>query len=312
MVEDGIYKIVKHIKIVDPDIVALQEVDTPDILKNITKRLGGSWAAHSGSAIYSDVGILTKHKILNNGQIETLRNVTASPFDQIRFNTNKTDVNRNSAISTSILLDSGLTVSFWTLHLDYRSYGPDAANNKLVTSKDTIIFGEDNQTPECRVGEVSEVLNHEIFQKSLNEADTNPVILCGDFNAPSHLDWIEENKELHGGWAIEWPTSKLLTEQANLTDSYRKIHPDPIKEPGNSWSTVQKFYGPEWGYTIPLQQDRVDYVFYRGARLEPTNSFLYAGTEEITPIPNQFQNDYPSDHYAIVTDFAIKPSGDGS
>jgi endonuclease/exonuclease/phosphatase family metal-dependent hydrolase len=62
-VEDGIHKIAKHIKLVDPDIVALQEVDRPEILRNITKRLGGSWTAHFGSAIYSDVGILTKHKV---------------------------------------------------------------------------------------------------------------------------------------------------------------------------------------------------------------------------------------------------------
>ena len=62
-VDNGLYKIAKHIKLVDPDIVALQEVDTPLVLKILTKRLGGTWVAHSGSGVYSDVGILTKHKV---------------------------------------------------------------------------------------------------------------------------------------------------------------------------------------------------------------------------------------------------------
>ena len=80
-----------------------------------------------------------------------MRKYIASPFDQMRFNTNKTNVNRNSAISTSILLDNGLIISFWALHLDYRSMGPDAANNRMVTSKDQIMVGEDNGTPDCKL-----------------------------------------------------------------------------------------------------------------------------------------------------------------
>jgi hypothetical protein len=80
-----------------------------------------------------------------------MRKYIASPFDQIRFKTNKINVTRNSAISTSILLDNGLIVNFWTLHLDYKSMGPDAANNRMVTSKDQIMFGEDNGTPNCKL-----------------------------------------------------------------------------------------------------------------------------------------------------------------
>ncbi|VDK80431.1 unnamed protein product [Anisakis simplex] len=30
------------------------------------------------------------------------------------------------------------------------------------------------------------------FREALRHADAEPVVVCGDFNAPSHLDWINE------------------------------------------------------------------------------------------------------------------------
>lgn len=83
-----------------------------------------------------------------------------------------------------------------------------------------------------RTGEVREVVDHEVFQQAMNGAEEVPVILCGDFNAPSHQDWVEENKGDHGGWVVEWPATKVLTDEVNMIDSYRRIHPDPVKQPG--------------------------------------------------------------------------------
>uniref|UniRef100_A0A914D8Y7 Endonuclease/exonuclease/phosphatase domain-containing protein n=1 Tax=Acrobeloides nanus TaxID=290746 RepID=A0A914D8Y7_9BILA len=94
-------------------------------------------------------------------------------------------------------------------------------------------------------------------------------------------------------------------ENAKMTDSFREIHPDIITEPGYTWSTVQKFSSEGWNWTIPEPQDRIDFIFYRSSKLKPTNSFIYAGLEPLTPIPNHKNNDYPSDHYAVVTDFDI-------
>lgn len=71
-----------------------------------------------------------------------------------------------------------------------------------------------------------------------------PLLLVGDFNTPSHQDWIEETKlnfkiflnqkislrQSHYGRVIEWPTTKILTE-AGFTDTFRALN-DPIEEPG--------------------------------------------------------------------------------
>ena len=75
---------------------------------------------------------------------------------------------------------------------------------------------------------------------------------------------------------------------------------------GYTWSTVQKSSGPEWEWSIPEPQDRLDFIFYKGSKwLKPIKSYTYAGTEPLTPIPNQWENDYPSDHYAVLTDFKV-------
>ena len=141
--------------------------------------------------------------------------------------------------------------------------------------------------------------------KAAVENDKVPLIVCGDFNSPSHLDWIESTKEMHGGWAIRWPATYLLQKSTGLIDTFREIYPDPLKTPGITWSTVHGASGSQWDYLIPEPLDRIDYIFRKGDQLKTRDSFVYSGTEKMENIPNHFYNDYPSDHYAVVTDFEL-------
>jgi hypothetical protein len=77
-----------------------------------------------------------------------------------------------------------------------------------------------------------------------------PLIVLGDFNCPSHLDWTEATKAEHGGWVYRWPATFLLETKTKLVDTFREVHPDPVKVPGNSWSTVW-INVTEWNYTVP-------------------------------------------------------------
>lgn len=65
-------------------------------------------------------------------------------------------------------------------------------------------------------------------------------------------------------------------------------------------------FNAEWDYTIPEPQDRIDFIFYKGEKLKPVDSFTYSGSEPLQYIPNHWRNDYPSDHFAVVTDFVFK------
>ena len=59
------------------------------------------------------------------------------------------------------------------------------------------------------------------------------VVLGGDFNEPSHLDWIRETKDLydHNGMIIPW-TVPLLLDNAGFVDAYRTVYPDVLSYPG--------------------------------------------------------------------------------
>ncbi|PIO68943.1 hypothetical protein TELCIR_09255, partial [Teladorsagia circumcincta] len=61
-VENGLRKIAKHILLVDPDIVGLQEVQRPDVLPDLLRWMGKPWTGVAGDEFYPDIAILTKHE----------------------------------------------------------------------------------------------------------------------------------------------------------------------------------------------------------------------------------------------------------
>uniref|UniRef100_A0AC34G2A0 Endonuclease/exonuclease/phosphatase domain-containing protein n=1 Tax=Panagrolaimus sp. ES5 TaxID=591445 RepID=A0AC34G2A0_9BILA len=61
---DGLNKIAKHIKLVEPDIVALQEVQTREAFEKLLEILGPDWSGTtSPSTTNSNVAIATIHKV---------------------------------------------------------------------------------------------------------------------------------------------------------------------------------------------------------------------------------------------------------
>ncbi|VDM65846.1 unnamed protein product [Strongylus vulgaris] len=147
---------------------------------------------------------------------------------------------------------------------------------------------------------MEEILQHPTIQQWINKSDVVPLVIAGDFNSPSHIDWINETKDDHGGWTVEWPATKIA-EDMGLIDSFRTLHPNVTEMPGHTWSTVNKFMS-DWEFQIPEPQDRIDFILFKGS-IFPMESFLYSGADTMKPMPNHVQNDYPSDHYALITDF---------
>lgn len=126
------------------------------------------------------------------------------------------------------------------------------------------------------------------------------MLLLGDFNTPSHLDWTEEAKGLHCSQSFAWPVTKFL-QYLGFKDSFRVLHPDPVVQPGLTWSPIFKYLDSR-----PNEpQDRIDFILYAAPpNLIPVASWVYTGNETIiTNPPNEYQNDWPSDHAAVITDF---------
>ncbi|MDT9701076.1 HAD-IA family hydrolase [Streptomyces sp. P17] len=153
-------------------------------------------------------------------------------------------------------------VEVWTAHLDYRDYGP------YVTEGDPTVHEG------VRLAEMRDTLRR--------IGDAEPVVLVGDFNCPSHLDWPD----------VSWPVT-VAAEQAGLRDSYREANPDPVRDPGHTWSPVE-------GHPEP--QDRIDFVLHRGLRVLDSRSYVSGSPR---PLPDVADNDWPSDHAAVITTFSL-------
>ncbi|KAH7703873.1 Protein F14F9.5 [Aphelenchoides avenae] len=294
-VENGVEKIAKHIKQVNPDVVALQEV-YPDALGNIMVALGPGWTGIESriNESYSDTAFITRHQFLEDERAET-----------------------NWAFGMPLKVSNKLTINMWNLHLYPWAEGQKAVNNKMVTTAEQLMAGETCTKCTCergpgppfcgRVQNVQEVLSHESFRDAVNATEKRPLLVFGDFNSPSPLDYTGRTKHLHGGWVFKWPAIQMLLDFANLKDSYREVHPDELAEPGVTWSTVWKQSGAERDWTVPEPQDRIDFILYRGAKLQAVNSFTYAGNQPVHPLPDVWHNDYPSDHFAVITDYVVRP-----
>lgn len=136
----------------------------------------------------------------------------------------------------------------------------------------------------------------------LKNADNVPVLVGGDMNSHSHLDWTEATKDTfnHGGAIVNWTISRTFTD-AGLIDSYREINPNPLTHPGITWISGIDANG-EFGYN---KQDRIDYLYYKGDALN------VIGSESHTVPPGEILNFkgkeimYPSDHGFVLTTFEI-------
>ncbi|MDN3688070.1 endonuclease/exonuclease/phosphatase family protein [Cyclobacterium jeungdonense] len=131
------------------------------------------------------------------------------------------------------------------------------------------------------------------LKKYAAAADSIPMILGGDMNSPSHLDWNEETQASHNGLIVPWYATKVL-EEIGLRDSFREVHPNPNWHPGITWDVKER-----------VDSHRIDYIFYKGA-LKPLASTSYMAYIGETIRINHKEITYPSDHGFVVTTFSLK------
>ncbi|MDO5977408.1 endonuclease/exonuclease/phosphatase family protein [Flavivirga spongiicola] len=165
-------------------------------------------------------------------------------------------------------------------------YLPDYSKNVRI-GKMTAKELEKDET-KSRLAEIKTILKD--ISTYTENANNTPIIMAGDFNTNSHLDWTEETKGSHLGYVIDWPVTKEM-DKAGYIDSYRKVKPSPLKYPGYSY----------WPYSYEQKderfvKDRIDFIFYKGNKLRTISS------EVVDYHPVMF----PSDHAFVVTTFGLK------
>ncbi|MEO8329293.1 MAG: endonuclease/exonuclease/phosphatase family protein, partial [Candidatus Nanopelagicales bacterium] len=131
-----------------------------------------------------------------------------------------------------------------------------------------------------------------------------PVILLGDFNAPSHRDWTQQTVGLrsHVKYPMRWPTS-VAVEAAGLIDVYRALYPDPVTHQGLTWPALRPFvkgYNPG---AAGKAADRIDLMFVSDA-IEPKSMQIVG--EEQSPMSDITVTPWPTDHRALVAQLQIQ------
>lgn len=181
----------------------------------------------------------------------------------------------------------GQTVWLFNVHLDDSPYQPyqllgieygDAPF--ITTAEEAVTFAADTR------GDALDLLMVEMAA-----AGDGVVIVTGDFNEPSALDWTEA--AVAAGQkpvAVDWPFTRALME-AGFTDAYRAVHPDPVAKPAYTWTPM---YPEEAEDDHP---DRIDFVMVRGA--EVGDAWIVG---ETGPRTDMAVDPWPSDHRAVMAE----------
>ncbi|MEV5834476.1 endonuclease/exonuclease/phosphatase family protein [Nocardia sp. NPDC052112] len=178
----------------------------------------------------------------------------------------------------------GKRLTVYSAHLEYRWYASNLPRGYGPGAPAPGEFAEHewNKLPEGpvidpavieRVNAASgrcEVISDFLADTKAEIADGASVIIGGDLNEPSLLDWTPATANLfdHNGVVLAWETTRRL-QQAGFIDAYRSMYPDPATHPGLTWPSdnidvdvAELAWAPEAD-----ERDRVDYIFARGAAL---------------------------------------------
>ena len=153
----------------------------------------------------------------------------------------------------------------------------------------------------------------EPLEEAIEEKRT--VFLVGDFNEPSDLDWTDHYaKNGSDRWVdnptviplrlpVQWPGSVLL-ENIGMVDSFRLVHTDEVKKPGNTWTPP---YPKQTLGRRPYRDqvlDRIDRVYHHGNNVKVVSAQVVGEKGDTSDII--IQGRWPSDHRAVVIEYKWK------
>lgn len=216
----------------------------------------------------------------------------------------------------------GHKIAVYTAHLDYLNdayynvRGYDGSTWKKIPVPATVrevLEVNDRSLRDDAIRMFIEAARKDIAEETI-------VLLGGDFNEPSHLDWIRSTKDLydHHGLIVPW-TVPLLLDNAGFTDAYRAVYPDVLTHPGFTFPADNK--------DIPVQKltwapdaderERIDYVFfYPSENLKVRDAVIFGPQGSICKSRRIKENTrdkfitpsgvWPTDHKGVLVTFEIK------
>lgn len=304
MVPGGYDAIVDEIVRLQPDFVTFSEVRNYHNTR-FNERMVAS-LKERGLDYYSfytyDTGLLSKHPITDS--------LTVFPEN-----------GDHGSIYKLVSAVDGHKVAVYTAHLDYLDCayynvrGYDGSTWKEIPVPASV----DEVMKVNMASQRDDAIRMFIAEAEKDLANGYTVIIGGDFNEPSHRDWIEANKDLydHHGMVIPWTVTTLL-EEAGYIDTYRQIYPNPLTHPGFTYPADNPLKEPGKLTWAPKadERDRIDFIFYQGKGIKAKKAIIFGPKGSI--VRNQRvqetskdkfltpQGVWPTDHKGLLVTFKVK------
>jgi len=301
-IENGTDAIADIIINTDADLVTLSEVN-PHFMESLTSSL-----QRKGSAFHcipsDDCGIITRSTIIE-------QKFVYSP-----------EKGFNGVLKTTIALSQRI-VCLYSAHLDYQHYGaflPRGYDGQswekmpapIINPADVLTFNNESKRDE----QIKELISDAAMESEKGRI----IVVGGDFNEPSHLDWGETTKNLfdHDGTVISWPCT-LMLQNAGFVDTYRELYPNPLTHPGFTWPADNPLIDVKalsWAKESD-ERDRIDFIFYlknQGLKLKNVSIVGPAGTilkgeRNSDPTKDPIftpKSTWPSDHKGLLAIFLLR------
>lgn len=301
-VPNGLEKIHDVVIAIDPDVVCFVEVRNykeQDWTTKIVKALARSGKKYYRGYVGGDVSFISKYPLENGKEI-------------FRNSDKGTVVNFNLNVDGNIIVIAGA-------HLDYTYYASNLPRGYNGGDPDWKMMddGKGNPLPNIILDSVLaynlKSARDETITSFINsiKSESRPIVLMGDFNEPSFLDWTEKTKNMfdHNGAVIPWHSTEKLYKEG-FVDIFRTFYPNEITHPGFTWpSYAHEKKSTSWA-PLADERDRVDYIFFKSNDIKikdvfivgPKESYVYNKLEVLNTGKEKFiANDlpWPSDHKAV-------------
>ena len=213
-------------------------------------------------------------------------------------------------VGARLVDESGRSFIAWSIWLDYRAYITYALRENPDMSDADLIALE--SVGSSRLPEATRIVAR---LKALGQLESPiPVLVGGDWNTPSHLDWTLDTSRVYKRRRnLPLPVS-LAMKDAGFIDTYRVVEPNPVQSPGITWSPMFRMSGgTEQGF------ERIDRVYLKdpvvdesgrvdrdqpvkSSTLQPLAGTVYPLVWESDEIP-VMERTFPSDHGAVLIEF---------
>ncbi|MCH4552189.1 endonuclease/exonuclease/phosphatase family protein [Aestuariibaculum lutulentum] len=306
VVKNGFDAVVDEIIRTDADLIAFSEVrnyngvDFSNHIVEALKAKGHTYYAQPSQ----DTGLLSKYPIIEQTALYPVKN-------------------DHGSITKAIINILGVEVAFYSGHLDYLNcalYLPRGYDGSTWKKLDSIVTDVEQIQKNNLESMRDEAIDTFIADAEKEIERGRLIVYGGDNNEPSHLDWIEANKNLHdhNGVVINWRNTAEV-EKHGFKDAYREVYPNPVTHPGftypadNPLVPINKLaWSPEAN-----DRDRIDFIFYYpDERLQLIDAKILGPKGDVSKNKRVLEstddvfieplNIWPTDHKAVLASFALK------